>query len=346
VKKKLSITDLARELNISATAVSFILNGKAKEKRISEELVKKVELYVEKTGYKPNSLARSLRTGKTNIIGLMVENISNPFFSNIARLIEERAYKSGYKIIYCSTDNSTSKTKDLIQMYRERHVDGYIITPPEGIETEINSLIASGSPVVLFDRLLPGVEGDFVVINNEQSAYNATKHLISHGYRNIAFITLNSLQSQMQDRLSGYQKALNEKKLPLHVKELAYGAESSDLTRHILAFLKRLPKLDAVLFGTNYIGVSGLKAINALGRRIPDDLAVISFDDHDVFELNTPTITAIAQPIEEMAERLITLLLAKLNVKSNDPPVKTVVLPTRMLVRNSSGANKQRGKNK
>lgn len=341
MKKKLSIKDLAKELNISATAVSFILNGKAREKRISEELVKKVEGYIEKTGFKPNSLARSLRTGKTNIIGLMVENISNPFFANIARHIEERAYKSGYKIIYCSTDNNSMKTRDLIQMYRERHVDGYIITPPEGIEPEINSLLASGCPVVLFDRLLHGVDADFVLINNEQSTYNATKHLITQGYKNIAFITLGSLQSQMQDRLNGYEKALSERELPIHLKELPYTAESSDYTRHITAFLKRKPELDAIVFGTNYIGVSGLKAINALGRRIPADLAVISFDDHDVFELNTPTVTAIAQPIEEMAEKVITLLLNKLNRDTKPVASKTYVLPAKLIMRNSSGAAKR-----
>ncbi|RYY62595.1 MAG: LacI family transcriptional regulator [Chitinophagaceae bacterium] len=336
MKKKLSIKDLARELNISATSVSFILNGKAKEKRISEELVKKVEQYAAKTGYKPNSLARSLRTGKSNIIGLMVENISNPFFANIARFIEEKAYKSGYKIIYCSTDNDPEKTRDLIQMYRERHVDGYIITPPEGIEEDVTALIAAGSPVVLFDRHLPGVEEDFVVINNEESTYNATKHLLDHGYRQIGFVTLSSLQSQMQDRLSGYERALKEMKLQRHIKELPYTGDMAGLTRHITAFLKRHPELDAVLFGTNYLGVSGIKAINAIGRRIPEDLAVISFDDHDVFELNTPSITAIAQPIEEIAEKLITTLLGKLN-RTNKGKPKDIVLPAKLLVRNSTG---------
>ncbi len=341
LKKKFSIKDLARELNISATAVSFILNGKAREKRISDELVKKVEEHVRKTGYKPNSLARSLRTGKSNIIGLMVENISNPFFANIARFIEEKAYKSGYKIIYCSTDNSTDKTRDLIQMYRERHVDGYIITPPEGIEADVNALIAAGSPVVLFDRHLPGVNEDFVVVNNEESTYLATKHLIDQGYREIAFVTLNSLQSQMQDRLSGYEKALKEQSLRTHIKELSYNAESAEQTRFITSFLRRHPQLDAVLFATNYLGVSGIKAINAIGKKIPDELAVISFDDHDVFELNTPTITAIAQPIEEIAEKLITVLLAKLNRTNKTKGPRDIVVPSKMQIRNSSGAKKK-----
>ena len=114
--KKLSIVDIANELKVSKTTVSFILNGRAKEKRIGEDLVERVTKYVEEVGYKPNSLAKSLRTGKSNTIGLMVEDISNPFFASIARLIEDRAYKNGYKIIYCSTDNDTQKTRELISM--------------------------------------------------------------------------------------------------------------------------------------------------------------------------------------------------------------------------------------
>lgn len=314
------------------------MNGKAKEKRISDDVVKKVEKFIAKTGYKPNSLARSLRTGKTHTIALMIEDISNPFFANIARHIEEQAYKSGYKIIYSSSDNDGEKTKDLIQMYRERHVDGYIITPPENIKEEVQALIAAGLPVILFDRAVPGVDCDSVVINNEQSTYDATKHLISEGFKNIAFITLNSLQSQMQDRLNGYERALSEKKLPSNVKELSYTSAThmDELIRHISAYLKRKPELDAVLFGTNYIGVSGLKAIRNLGKNIPGDLAVISFDDHDVFQLNSPSITAIAQPIDKIAEKLITLLLARLAAPAKPKPGRSIVLPAELVIRNSS----------
>ena len=145
VKKKVfSIIDIAKQLNISQTTVSFVVNGKAKEKRISNELSEKVLKFVAKVGYKPNLLARSLRTGKTNMIGLMVENIANPFFANLARLIEDNAYKKGYKILYCSTDNNSTKAWDLIQLFRDRHVDGYIIAPTEAIEEDIKSLANEG----------------------------------------------------------------------------------------------------------------------------------------------------------------------------------------------------------
>src|SRR5690606_16704683 len=113
--------DIARALGVSTTTVSFVLNGKAKEKRLSEALTKRVMDYVEEVGYKPNELAKSLRTGKTKIIGLIIEDISNPFFSNIARLIEEKAYSRGYRIIYCSTENDSRKALDFIGLFRDRH---------------------------------------------------------------------------------------------------------------------------------------------------------------------------------------------------------------------------------
>src|SRR5476649_1940433 len=185
VNKKLSIVDIANQLNISKTTVSFILNSRAKKKRISDELVQKVLKFVEEVGYKPNSLAKSLRTGKSNIIGLMVENISDIFFANIARYIEDRAYKNGYRIIYCSTDNDAAKTKDLINMFRDRHVDGYIIAPPVGVEEDIAALIKEDLPVVLFDRFFPELESSYVVVDNLNSTYNATKYFIDHGYKNI-----------------------------------------------------------------------------------------------------------------------------------------------------------------
>lgn len=337
MKKKLSIVDLAKQLNISPTTISFILNGKAQEKRISSELVTRVLKQIEEVGYKPSALAQSLRTGKTMIIGLMVENIANPFFASIARLIEEKAYKNGYKIIYCSTDNDSAKTKDLLRMFQDRHVDGYIISPPEGIEKEVDNLIDNGSPVVLFDRYLSETKADYIVVDNMGSTYNAVKHLISNGHKNIAFVTLDSLQTQMQDRLKGYEKALNEHGLNHHVKEISYHQDEENIIRHIIAFLERKPDLDAILFGTNYFGVSGLKAIKKLNKRVPEDLAVVSFDDHTLFELHSPDITAISQPIEEISEKLITILLGRLNKTSKFKKLQSEVLSPELIVRGSSG---------
>jgi LacI family transcriptional regulator len=340
LKKKLSILDIANSLNISPTTVSFILNGKAKEKRISDQLVEKVEKYIEEVDYRPNSLARSLRTGKSNTIGLMVESISNPFFATIARLIETKAYNNGYKIIYSSTDNDTKRTRELIRMFRERHIDGYIISPPEGIEEEITSMVNAGVPVVFFDRYLPGLQVDSVTIDNFASAYNAVSDLIRKGCKHIGFVTLDSLQTQMQDRLSGYEKAIEEHGLSLHIKEINFYQRPENINRHITSFLRKEKNLDAILFSTNYLGVSGLKTMRSIGTRIPEDVSVIVFDDHDLFELHNPSITAIAQPLEEIADKVINLLLAKLKTGAGHCEGQKVILPAHMVVRASSKGRK------
>jgi len=339
IKKKLSIVDIANKLNISKTTVSFILNGRAREKRISEELVERVLKFVKEVGYKPNSLAKSLRTGKSHIIGLMVENIADPFFANIARYIEDRAYKNGYRIIYCSTDNDADKTRDLIGMFRDRHVDGYIIAPPVGVEEDIAELLKDDLQVVLFDRYFPGIDCSYVVTDNLDSTYTATEYLVEQGYKKIAFITLESHQTQMQARLDGYKKALEQNNLDSYIKEVVFNQETKYMLEPIADFLKSNKDLDAIIFGTNRIGTCGLKVIHNMGIRVPDDIAVISFDDHDVFELYSPSITAIAQPVEEIAANTINILLSKLDSSIPNTDNKKVTLQNDLIYRGSSQVN-------
>ena len=333
-KKPLTIVDIANQLNISSTTVSFILNGKAKERRISDKLRDKVLKFVSEVGYKPNLLARSFRTGKTNIIGLMVENISNPFFANVARLIEENAYKNGYKILYCSTENNPVKAKELLQMFKDRYVDGYIITPPEGIKEEVDLLVKDGAPVILFDRFFENGTNDYVILDNFKSTYNAVEHLVAQGFKEIGFVTINSLQSQMQQRLYGYEQAIDDHGLNHYVKEVDFSLDTDKMSEYVAEFLKRRKKLDAVIFATNYLGIGGLKAIKKLGLKIPADLGVVSFDDHMLFELHTPSITSIAQPIEAMSEQLINVLIEKLVSDSQES--YQITLPGNLVVRESS----------
>lgn len=336
MKKKLLISDIARQLNVSITTISFILNGKAKEKRISDSLTEKVLKLVEEVNYKPNQLARSLRTGKTKTIGLMVEDISNPFFANIARLIEEKAYKEGYKIIYCSTEDDPDKTRDLISMFRDKHVDGYIITPPHGMKTDIKELISDGFPVVLVDRYITGLEANYVVVDNLAGAFNATAHLVEQGYKKIAMVTTDSRQNQMLQRLEGYQKALQRHQLAPTVLEIPYRLDAEQMISEIMAFLSDGKEVDAVLFATNYIAIRGLEAISRLELSVPSDIGVVTYDDHDVFRFYKPSITAVAQPTEAIADQVINVMLHQLDGGSKTAKTEKLVLPTRLIIRNST----------
>lgn len=332
---KIKIKDIAEELNISSTTVSFVINGKAKEKNISKAVAQKVLDLVAEWGYQPNSLAKSLRTGKSKIIGFLVDDISEPFFSRIARLIDEKASEHGYKILFSSTRNNNEKAKELLQIFRDRHVDGYVIALPEGLEADVERLIKTEAPVVLFDRYVPGMETDYVVTNNDESVFNATQHLVDNGYKNIGFVTIQTEQQQMLDRLLGYEKAVKTNGLQNITLQIDYH-NSEDSIQEIVNFFKSNTALDAVIFAANYICMDGLRAFKQSDLNALDKIAILSFDDFELLEFCTPPITAIAQPIEQIAENIMKILLSKLNGNSKASDYKQVMLPALLNVRAST----------
>lgn len=336
MSKKLSINDIANQLHVAKSTVSFILNGKAKEKRISDELTERVLKFVEEKGYKPNQLAKSLSTGKTKMICLMVEKISDYFFSHIAFHLEALAYKNGYKIIYCSTENDPEKTRQLISLLRARYVDGYIITPPAGIEAEIKALINDNLPVVLFDRYLPNVPTDYVGLDNYKGTYDAVELLVKTSGKKIALITLESDQTQMIERQSGYLAALKNYDIKPLILKVSFENDTETTVKQCIQFIKENPGLDAIIFATNYLALSGIKAINELGLNIPKAISIIAFDDHDVFNIYNPSISAIAQPLDEMAKQLFKTLLDKLENKVSFTDLSKIIIQPELILRGST----------
>jgi LacI family transcriptional regulator len=334
--KRLSINDIANELGVAKSTVSFILNGKAKEKRISDELTEKVLKFVKEKGYQPNQLAKSLSTGKTKMICLMVEKISDYFFSHIAFHLEALAYKNGYKIIYCSTENDPEKTRQLISLLRARHVDGYIITPPAGVEPEIKALINDNIPVVLFDRYLPEVPTDYVGLDNYKGTYDAVEFLASTSVKKIALVTLDSDQTQMIERQSGYLAALKKCRIKPLILKVPFENDTESTIKQTTQFIKDNPGLDSIIFATNYLALSGIKAINESGLNIPKDISVIAFDDHDVFNIYNPPISAIGQPLDEMAKQLFKTLLDKLENKVRLKDLSKVIIQPDLILRGST----------
>ncbi|WP_443936473.1 LacI family DNA-binding transcriptional regulator [Pedobacter sp. MW01-1-1] len=332
--KSLSIKDIANKANVSITTVSFIINGKAKEKSISAAVIERVEKIIEESGYKPNQIARSLRTGNSNIIGLVVENISNSFFSRIARLIEDKAYKRGYKIIYSSTENNVDKAKELINMFKTRKVDAYIISPTKGIEEDIQLLLNDDKPVVLFDRSLPEIDTNYVGANHFKASYEAIESFTKQGKKHIALVTTDIDVEQITNRLDGYKKALEDYKIPFS-EELVLTVPFNQGEAETINQIKNLfstKKIDAVLFATNYLALSGLRALKEMGKTINDELSVIAYDDHEAFELHTPSISVVQQPLEEIAEAVINMILAQLSAKSK-LQTKTEIIPAKLIIR-------------
>ncbi|UGU14222.1 LacI family transcriptional regulator [Sinomicrobium kalidii] len=338
MKSKRTIRDIARELKLSITTVSLVLNGKARENRISQEVIDRVLRFVKEVDYRPNHFARSLRNGKSKIIAFMAEDISNPFFSSVARLIEDSANNSGYKIVYCSTENNPEKTRELIKTFKDRRVDAYIITPAEGIEKEIETLVTSGVPLMLFDRYFANIPTGYVVIDNERSTYVAIKHFMEQGYTGIGFVTLDSAQTQMAGRYNGYVKALETSGLREFLLRIPYGSTEAFIMEAVSDFLSENKEIDSLFFSSNYLGVSGLKALKQKKLSIPGDIGVIAFDDSEVFRMHTPTITTVAQPVEEISGKLVESVLNQLRYEKNpkDTGNAKIELPAKLVVRESS----------
>ncbi|MBB2143919.1 substrate-binding domain-containing protein [Pedobacter sp. LMG 31464] len=332
--KALSIKDIALKANVSITTVSFIINGKAKEKSISDAVIKKVQQIIIDSGYKPNQIARSLRTGNSHIIGLIIEDISNSFFSRIARLIEDKAYKKGYKIIYSSTENNVEKAQDLINLFKSRNVDAYIISPIKGIEEDIQLLLNENKPVILFDRNLPELNTNYVGANHFAASYQAIESFIKQGKKNIALVTIDIDVQQIIERYEGYKKALIDYAIPVDeelVLKIPFNQPEVDTIKQIKQLFKA-KKIDAVLFATNYLAISGLKVLKQINKKIDEHFAVIGYDDHEAFELHTPSVSTIQQPLEEIAETIIKLILNQLSSKTKLPD-QQIIIPAKLILR-------------
>ncbi|SDS06029.1 LacI family DNA-binding transcriptional regulator [Gramella sp. MAR_2010_147] len=336
-KRKISIKDISEELGISTTTISFIINNKA-ENRISKKVIKRVEDYIQEVGYIPNSSAQTLRTGKTKTIVFMAEDISDPFFSAIAKEMEGIAFENGYKIIYCSTENNKERAIELLNLFKERQVDAFIITPPEGFREELEVLINERKQVVMvFDRYYDDLDHNYVVLDNIEGSKQATSYLFETGFNNVGFIGLKSDISPTLERLEGYRQGVKAKGknefsvlIPFDKVKTGTGKEM------IREFLKKNPQIDSLLFATNSLAISGLKVLKEESLNIPKDVSVITFDDRDLFELYSPSISVVSQPVSKLADELIKGTLNLLKSEYKETVKFQKVLKGHLIKRDSS----------
>jgi LacI family transcriptional regulator len=334
--RKVSLKDVALHVGVSTALVSYVLNNKEKKARVGVETVKKIRLAAEALNYTPNLIAKSLKSGKTNTIGLIVADISNPFFSNIARIIEDDAKKHGYIVIIGSSDESHEKSENLINVFLDRQVDGFIIAPAANSERQLKKLAGSNVPFVLIDRYFPGLDSNTIQINNSQAAFQAVQYLIKAGRKKIAMVSYNL--PHIEARSNGYFEALKALQKPmaeeLYVKASYYNiaADVSDKLHHLLY---PTPVIDAVFFATNSLAIEGIKKIIALGIRVPDQLAVISFDQTDAFDFFYSPISYVSQPIADIGREAVRLLLSR--IEDNTRPTETKVLEATLMIRESAG---------
>lgn len=337
--KRVSLKEVAAASGVSASTVSLILNGKARQMRISETLEKKVVQTARKMGYQPNQLAVSLRTGKSNILGLVVESISGRFFASLAKVIEDEAEKYGYRVVYCSTENDPQKGKELLKMLSQRQVDGYLITPTAGMEGDIRSLARNKMPLVLIDSYFPGIDVPSVSVNSYEGTEMGIRYLLDRGYKRIGFVTVDLPLVQVSERERAYKEVM--KRCGLRVSEQAILRVDYDLSKEktidsISRYLKSRYQPEAVFFATNYLGVAGMESLRQLQLSIPRDMGVVCFDDEDVFRLLPPGISSVQQPVEEIAVKAIELLMYQIHNKKIPSAERQVQLSPRFIIRGSA----------
>lgn len=336
MKKKVSLKDIAQEAGVSTALVSYVLTNKEEKARVGREMALKIRKIAHRLNYQPNHIARSLKSGRSDTIGLIVADISNPFFANLARTIEDEAKQHNYTVIFGSSDENADKSADLINVLLNRQVDGLILIPAEGSEQQIRQLKKQHVPFVLADRYFPGISTSHICINNYESAYNAVSHLVKSGRKRTGMIAYATTLHHIAERKRGYSEALRDHGLPSRqlLKTARYAHLKEDTKQAIDQLLGSSKPADAVFFATNSLAIEGLKYINELGIRVPEDLAVLSFDESEAFDLFYSPVTYIRQPVLEMGKMAVRLLLDQ--IMGRQKTHEAVCMETTLVIRRSS----------
>jgi LacI family transcriptional regulator len=340
-QKKVSINDIAKSLGVSKTLVSLVLNNHADEHGIAKKTQKRVHDKVREMNYKPNLMARGLRLGKSNTIGLIVSDISNPFYSKIARHLEDLVTQKGYTLIICSTDEKIDKEIKLTRMLRNRQVDGLVISSSQEENHEFQHMLKEHFPFVLIDRQIPNLEAHFVGVDNFNGAHKATSQLIKQGYKRIAVFAVTPVHvSSIHDRVEGYFQALKDHKLPVDkslYKKIPFDNIKHSVEAELTSLMKSDKKIDALFAVNNRIALACLEVMSEMKINMPNDLALICFDDIELFKFNNPPISAISQPIEEIAKRAAEILFDEILSEPKESKKKKVEkLKTDLILRHSS----------
>jgi LacI family transcriptional regulator len=313
--------------------VSRVINNSG---YISDKTRGRVERAIVELGYVPNTLARGLRSKRTNTLALVMTDITNPFFTVIARGVEDTASESGYAVIYCNTDESETEEYKYAQIMAQKQVDGVILVPACSNSKTVDFFQSNDIPVVLIDRRIPEVETDVVRCDSVSGANQLVKLLIDLGHTRIAVLSGPRGISTAEDRITGYLLALAE--AGLEGNELVYygsytQAKGYDLAVQVMA--QKSPPT-ALFCANNFISIGALKALRDRGLRVPEDVALVGFDDLPAAMIVDPFLTVAAQPAYEMGQRGTELLLERLSGEVPDE-CQEVILPIEIIVRKSSG---------
>ena len=328
-----TINDVAKKAGVSITTVSHVIN---ETRFVSKELIEKVNQAIVDVGYYPNQLARGLRSGVTATIGLMIPDNSNPFFADVAKIIETYGFENGYSVILCNSAGDQNKEAAYIDTLLSHQIDGIIFISVNSIFENLKKIKERNIPFVVVDRDIPDYDGDTVLVNNEVGGYLATKYLLDLGHTKIACFEGASNLTPSSDRAKGYLRAHREAGIPVDEKYFVTGDftyQSGELAFDKICALEDRPT--AIFACNDMMAIGALKRAKSLKIHIPEEISIIGFDDITFASAVSPALTTINQPVEEVSKLAISILIDKIQKRSEVQPGKKIILEPKLVIRES-----------
>jgi LacI family transcriptional regulator len=331
------MADVARLAGVSVTTVSHVING---TRPASERTTRAVKAAIERTGYSQNVLARALARQRTQSLGLAISGLSNPYFSDVIAAVEAAATEAGHTLLLAETRDDPEQELRVVRALIERRVDGLLLAPsPGAAELALPYLATQDTPVVLIDRFVSGAWLDQVGSENEEPTRELVEHLLANGHRRIGMVVGIAGLSTTVERVRGYRAALRAAGIEPDAALIADGGSHADRAREATArVLDLADPPTALVSGNNHMTIGVLRALNARGLRVPEDIALVAFDDFEWADLFAPRLTVIAQPTARLGERGVELLLSRLEDPRGEP--RTERLAAAFVHRDSCGCGR------
>ncbi|MEW8959577.1 MAG: LacI family DNA-binding transcriptional regulator, partial [Moorella sp. (in: firmicutes)] len=304
------------------------------------ETEKKVLAAIEALGYRPNHIARSLKTQKTQTIGFVVPDFG-PFFMQVAEVVEDILNSYGYSLIVCNSNENPAREKERVRMLVEKQVDGLLVVPTSDTASHLREVQQKGTPVVLVDRMVKDMQVDCVLVDNVNGAYQAVEHLVTLGYRRIGLINGRLEVTTGEERYRGFLRVFEDYNLPVDEGLIRTGDFSTESGYILMKELMGLPDPPPAVFVANYyMTIGAMLAINELGLKIPTDFALVGFDDMELTRLANPPLTAVVQPMQEMGEKAAELIYKRVRGDNTGYPQMYRLKPE-LVIRHSTSPSRR-----
>lgn len=328
-----TIQDVARRAGVAPITASRAINSSG---YVSQDVRDRVQQAAQELGYVPNTLARSLRSRRTQTLALVLTDITNPFFTTVARGVEDAASDAGYTVIFCNTDEDEAKERKYLDLLLQKRVDGLLLVPARDGIGSLQAAQAQGVAVVIIDRRASGCQADVVRCDSEDGAYQLARLLISLGHRQMALLNGPRGVSTAEDRSAGFLRGMRESGLESQSAVLHGSFTQSSGAEMTRQALRLQPRPTALFAANNFIGIGAMHALSELGVLVPEEIALVGFDDLPPALVTFPFLTVASQPAYEMGRRAALLLIDRLKGRL-ESGCEEVVLPTELIVRVSSG---------